>query len=98
MSEQDRQETALDIQDIPDEEVAAPIQKHGRILKTYRLIESIPDGIRPKSAAMAILKAIEKHGSATRPQIRAELPKNFKEATLGFYLGKFQREHIVRSE
>ena len=67
----------------------------GRALKIYRLVNGIPEDVRQKSAAMAILKAIEKHGSATRPVIREELPKNFKEPTLGFYLGKFQRDKTV---
>lgn len=70
----------------------------GRVLKTYRLVDGIPDDLRKGSAGMAILEAIKSHGSPTSHDLREALPKSFPKPTLQFYLGKFQRENIVTSK
>ncbi len=70
----------------------------GRVLKTYRLVDGIPDEIRKGSAGLKILEAIKDHGSPTRNELRAALPKSFKDNTLRSFLGEFQREKIVASK
>lgn len=79
--------------------------KHGtqatksvRMLKTYRLIDGIPDAIRKPSAGRSILEAIrklEKDGPVTAMALRLRLGKEFSAPTLRFFLGKFQRDKVV---
>ena len=73
----------------------------GRVLKTYRLVDDAQrqtHAYRDGSAAMAIIDVIKKLGAPTGKEIAAALPKSFKSATLGFYLGKFQTEKIVTTK
>jgi len=63
--------------------------------KQYALLGSIPEALRNPSAARSILESIEKRGTATTNDVRADHPK-FPDPTIRFYLGKFQREKIVR--
>ncbi len=77
---------------------AAKAAGEGRVLKSYRLVDGIPEDIRKGSAGLAILEAIKKHGSATTAELREELPKSFKKPTMQFYLGKFQRDKIVTTK
>ena len=61
--------------------------------KVYRLRQRVPAGIVGKGRA--ILVAISRHRGADINTIRRDMPRNFSDATIRFYLGKFQREKIV---
>ena len=69
----------------------------GRARKVYRLARNIPEGLRPESAGLAILEVLKARGPSTGKEIRAALPK-MPSKTIGFYLGKFQRNSIVRAK
>lgn len=65
--------------------------------KTYRLVDGIPAEVKKDSAGRAILVSISRHRGATAMVIRKDMPAGFSDATLRFYLGKFQREKVVRA-
>ena len=64
--------------------------------KVYRLRSQIPATLRKPSAGRAVLESIRRHRRATANTIRKDMKRGFSDATLRFYLGKFQRERIVR--
>ncbi len=69
-----------------------------RVRKAYRLVDGIPDEMKKASAGRAILEAIKKHGTATSDVLLETLGKKFSKPTMRFYLGKFQREKIIRAK
>jgi hypothetical protein len=51
------------------------------------------------SAGRAILASIgRRRGRATAHTIRTDMKRGFSDATLRFYLGKFQREGLITAE
>ncbi len=74
---------------------AAAAIKDGQEIKVYRLRNGIPATIKKPSAGRAILESISKHRAATADTIRKDMKRGYPDATLRFYLGKFQREKIV---
>ena len=64
-------------------------------LKTYRLLDGIPDSIGKETTARAILQSIQKRKGATSKMIRADIGAKVPDPTLRFYLGKFQRDKVV---
>jgi len=67
----------------------------GTAKKVYKLRSGIPDDMRRGTAARAILESISRHRKATADTIRRDMKRGFPDATLRFYLGKFQRERVV---
>lgn len=63
--------------------------------KVYRLKAGIPASIRRPSAGRKVLESISRHRGATAYTIRKDMPSGFSDATLRFYLGKYQREGVV---
>ena len=74
---------------------AAAARRAGPRGKKYRLISRIPTTIKNPSAGRAILVSISRHRGATANTIRRDMPRGFSDATLRFYLGKFQRQNVV---
>lgn len=69
---------------------AAVTKKAGKV---YRLKRGIPmDSV---GKGRAILVSISRHRGATANTIRKDMKRGFSDATLRFYLGKFQRERVV---
>lgn len=78
--------------------VAKAARSHKRSMKTYRLAGKIPAGMR-QSAGRAILTSIgRRRGYATAHAIRGDMKRGFSDATLRFYLGKFQRDGLVLAQ
>jgi hypothetical protein len=77
---------------------AAAARNNVRSLKTYRLTNGIPKELGQETAARMILVAIARRRRATAHTIRKAMPRGFSDATLRFYLGKFQRNGVVVSE
>lgn len=75
---------------------AAAARRHVRANKAYRLAAGIPGGMR-ESAGRRILVAIARRRRATAQSLRSAMPRGFSDATLRFYLGKFQRDGILVS-
>lgn len=74
---------------------ATAARNHVRSAKTYRLASKIPAGMR-KSTGRTILAAIaRRNGAATTQSLRRAMGRGASDATLRFYLGKFQREGLV---
>lgn len=73
---------------------AAALRRNVRAQKVYRLRHGIPAGMR-RSAGRMILAAIARRRNATARSLRRGMPRGFSDATLRFYLGKFQRDGIV---
>lgn len=68
----------------------------GRVAKTYKLVNGIPDTLRNPSAGRSVLEAIDARGAeSSTPNLQADLGKDFPSPTLRFYLGKFQRDGVV---
>ena len=66
-----------------------------REAKVYRLKNGIPADIRNPSAGRAILESISRHRGATINTIRKDMKRGFSDATLRFYLGRFQTRKVV---
>lgn len=81
--------------------IAKAAKRHTRSQKTYRMKRQIPKTMK-ESAGRTILEVIARmKGKATGNDIRKALIKKAprsSDATLRFYLGKFQREGIVGSK
>lgn len=75
---------------------AAAARRNVRTMKVYRLLAGIPKGMR-QSAGRMILVSIARRRNATAISLRKAMPRGFSDATLRFYLGKFQREGIIQS-
>lgn len=75
---------------------ARAARKHARSNKVYRLRAGIPAEMRD-SAGRKILVAIARRRKTTAQSLRKAMPRGFSDATLRFYLGKFQRAGIVVS-
>lgn len=74
---------------------AKAAQRHQRSQKTYCLAVPIPADLKP-SIGRQILAAIgRRRGAATTQTLRSDMKRGASDATLRFYLGKFQREGIV---
>lgn len=73
---------------------AVAAKRNVRTQKTYALKNGIPADMR-QSAGRQILAAIARRRNATANSLRRGMPRGFSDATLRFYLGKFQREGIV---
>ncbi len=65
--------------------------------KTYKLVAGVPAGLRP-SLGRQILVGIARRRNATAVSLRKAMPKGTPDATVRFYLGKFQRDGIVTSD
>lgn len=75
---------------------AKAVSNHVRSNKTYRLKGGIPANVRRGSAARFILAAIgRRRGRATAHDIRVGMKRGMPDATVRFYLGKFQRDGVV---
>ena len=74
---------------------AAAAINDGQEIKVYRLKDGIPADIRKPSKGRAILESISRHRAATADTIRKDMKRGFSDATLRFYLGKFQREKVA---
>ena len=70
---------------------------NGRVHQVFRLVDGIPDSITAK-AALAILKAIEKRGTATKMDLAADLGAKFPDPTLRFNLWKLRLAKIVTTK
>ena len=68
--------------------------KDGKASKRYTLVNGVPKDMRP-SAGRTILVSIARHRGAEADTIRRDMKRGFSDATLRFYLGKFQREGVV---
>lgn len=75
---------------------AAAARRNKRSLVTYKLTNGIPKTMKP-TAGRKILVAIARRRKATAHALRTAMPRGFSDATLRFYLGKFQREGIVQA-
>lgn len=75
---------------------ATAARNNVRSLKVYRLTNGVPKEMG-NSAGRKILVAIARRRKATAHAIRRAMPRGFSDATLRFYLGKFQREGIVQA-
>lgn len=73
-------------------------QRQARKAKFYSLIQPIPESLGKDTTARKVLESISKHGHATRTMVRADVGPDVPEPTLGFYLGKFQRDKVLASE
>jgi hypothetical protein len=69
----------------------------GRTVKTYTLVDGVPDKVRNPSKARTLLSTIYINGKVTANDLRALLGKKFAEPTLRFYLGKYQRENVIKT-
>lgn len=77
---------------------ATAVRNHVRSEKVYRLKAGVPAGVRPGSTARTILTVIgRQRGRATALTVRKAMKRGTPDATVRFYLGKFQREGIVVS-
>ena len=75
---------------------AVAARNHVRSNKTYRLVAGVPEGLRP-SLGRRILVGIARRRNATAVSLRRSMPRGASDATLRFYLGKYQREGVVTS-
>lgn len=73
---------------------AAKAIKDGKAIKRYRLVKGIPKAMQ-HGAGRAILVSIARHRGAEADTIRRDMKRGFSDATLRFYLGKFQREGVL---
>jgi hypothetical protein len=76
---------------------AARRNKRETNVKVYVLANRIPAHFhaRPEGAGGRILASIARHRMATAKQIRQDMPSGFSDATLRFYLGKFQQDGTI---
>lgn len=85
---------------------AAKAEPRIRAHKTYAFatdkdghVKPMPDGVGEKTVAHKVLLAIrEQKGKGTFESIRDAVSPKPKVPTLRFYLGKFQRDKIVKSK
>lgn len=75
--------------------MTAKAARKGTAKKIYRLKNGIPQSLRRGTAGRAVLESISRHRKATADTIRKDMKRGFPDATLRFYLGKFQREQVV---
>ena len=67
-----------------------------RQLRMYAVRSGGIPNLRPGSAGLRILEAIEKRGWATAQDLRDDLGPKFVDSTLRFFLGKFQRDEVIK--
>jgi hypothetical protein len=65
--------------------------------KTYSLKNGMPKSVKIGTVGRSILEAIQYHGSPSKKDIRKTIGKKMNDATLRFYLGKFQRDKVLTS-
>lgn len=74
---------------------AKAAKRHIRSVKVYKLADGMPD-MKRGTVGRAILASIaRRHGRATSQAVRTDMKRGTSDATLRFYLGKFQREGVV---
>lgn len=74
---------------------ATAARRAKRSNKFYCLAVPIPADLKP-STGRTILAAIgRRRGAATTQSLRTDMKRGASDATLRFYLGKFQREGVV---
>jgi hypothetical protein len=74
---------------------AKAASRHVRSAKTYRLASKIPAGMRPSIGRRILAEVGRRQGAATTQKLRGAMKRGASDATLRFYLGKFQREGLV---
>lgn len=73
---------------------ATAARRATRSNKAYKLVGDYKD-MRPSVGRTILASIARRHGRATTQSLRKDMKRGASDATLRFYLGKFQREGLV---